>query len=103
MACPIARAIVATALDLRRTHPDAPAIDVLDLVMRAHRGSSPEFDAGRSDLTDPGTPFGQLLQAAFDPAYDAAALEAAGVDADARWWHAVMEPFIERYELGAAT
>jgi hypothetical protein len=66
-----AQAIVDAALELRRTHPSAPAIDVLDLVMQAHLGSAPDFDTGRADHTDAGMPFGDLLREAFGQPGDA--------------------------------
>lgn len=103
MADPTARAIVDSVLALRQSHPHAPALDVLDLAMKPHRGTSPEFDAGRSDLTDPGAPFGDVLRQAFDPAYDVAALEAAGLDPDEIWQTAVLRPFYRRYDFGSAT
>jgi hypothetical protein len=65
MTCSTAQAIVDAAMQLRRTHPHVPALDVLDLVMQAHICTSPDFDTGRSDHTDAGMPFGQLLQEAF--------------------------------------
>jgi hypothetical protein len=68
MANSTARAIVQSAIALRQSHPHAPALDLLDLVMQPYRGASPAFDDGRRDLTEPGTPFGQILQAGFDPA-----------------------------------
>ena len=69
--------------------------------LQPHRGSSPEFDSGRSDLTDPGTPFGEILRLAFNPDFDAAALDASGEDVEARWQLAVLEPFYQRYDFGA--
>jgi hypothetical protein len=55
----LARAAVA----LRRSHPRAPALDVLDVVLRRHRGSLQDFGAA----TRPGSEFGLVLAAAFDP------------------------------------
>jgi hypothetical protein len=87
MSCSTARAIVRAALELRRTHPHAPALDILDLAVKPHRGSSPEFADGSRDLTDPDIPFGVLLREAF-----------AGHD----WQSEVLPAFFERYEFGAA-
>jgi hypothetical protein len=83
-----AQAIVDAALELRRTHPKAPAIEVLDLVMQGHVGTSPDFDTGRSDHTDAGMPFGDLLREAFGQAGDAPDDE-----------QAVLDRFAARYRL----
>lgn len=66
-----AHSIVDAALALRNSHPAAPALDVLDLVMRGHSGTSPSFDTGTSDHTDAGMPFADLLRAAFGQPGDA--------------------------------
>lgn len=55
--------IAAAAAALRKSHPKAPALDVLDLVVQGHDGLS--FPA---DLVHPRAPFGQLLAEAFDTA-----------------------------------
>lgn len=94
MADPTARAIVAETLALRASHPAVPALDVLDQVMRGYRGTSPEFDAGRQDLTDAGTPFGEVLRLAFAPGLE----EADG----ATWEELVVDAFAARYDLGSA-
>lgn len=64
--------IVSAALELTRTRPDMPEIDVLDAAMRGHHGSEPSFEVlpGQpfSDWTDDESPFGQLLRRAFGPA-----------------------------------
>jgi hypothetical protein len=78
----------------------APALELLDLVMQAHRGTSPDFENGRGDLTDPGTPFGTLLREAFEPSFDAHAIRAAGLDPDDVWC-VVVERFDQRYDLGS--
>ena len=54
--------IVLTAQAMRRSLPNAPALDILDLVMRLYCGSLADFGAS----LDPGTPFGSLLAEAFD-------------------------------------
>ena len=51
------------AVALRRSHPQAPAIDVLDLVMKHRTGSLASFDSAG---IEPATPFGFLLAEAFD-------------------------------------
>jgi hypothetical protein len=83
-----AQSIVDTALLLRGTHPAAPALDVLDLVMQDHVGTSPNFDTGSSDHTDAGMPFAELLRAAFGQASDAP-------DDD----QVLIDRFAERYQL----
>ena len=64
--------IVSTALELVKTRPDLPALDVLDAAMRGQHRSDPNFEAppgqAFSDWTDDESPFGQLLRRAFGPA-----------------------------------
>lgn len=57
-----ADAIAGTAAALRKTHPTAPALDVLDLVMRG-AGSGLALSA---DLLHPREPLGQILAESFD-------------------------------------
>lgn len=57
----VARAAVA----LRKSHPHAPALEVLDVVMRQRAGHLADFGA---DQLDPGSPFGQIVAEAFDTA-----------------------------------
>lgn len=52
---------MALAVEMRLRHPAAPAREILDEVMRAHRGAKPAFGA-----VLPTTPFGQLVAEAFD-------------------------------------
>lgn len=54
---------VAAALSLRRTHPPAPPLDILDLCFEGSAVRPSELDGAHND---PCTPFGQLLAAAFD-------------------------------------
>jgi len=54
----VARAAVA----LRRSHPHAPALDVLDIVMKRRSGRLADF----GDTIEPATPFGDLIAEAFD-------------------------------------
>ncbi|CAN5658920.1 hypothetical protein BH11PSE8_BH11PSE8_24250 [soil metagenome] len=99
--------LVATALALRLSHPDAPALAVLDLVMQgqpvvrfdAFDGLSPE-----GDPTDTRSAFGRLLGAAFAPglaeAADRRLSDAGAVEAARREWVAsVLAPFALRYGL----
>lgn len=64
-----ALAVVQAAVSLSRTHPHAPALDVLDLVMKGRVDQALDFADPASphgSLAAPSTPFGQLLAAAFD-------------------------------------
>ena len=102
MQCPD---FAAAASALRRSHPKAPAVDVLDVAMQGHEGSA-------VDLTGkwlaPGSPFGQVLAAALDvgitpeewaawtrppadPALQSATLAA--------WRGDVLGAFVARYKL----
>jgi hypothetical protein len=47
---------------LASSHPHAPPLDVLDVVLRGHTGSL----AGFGPALAPGEPFGQVVVAAFD-------------------------------------
>ena len=55
--------VVVTALALMGSHAHAPALDMLDLVMRGRIGSLSDFS--ERDL-HPTSPFGQVIAAAFD-------------------------------------
>ena len=69
MPCPDALAVVQAAVSLTRTHPHAPALDVLDLVMRGRADQVLDFDdpaAPNGSLGAPSAAFGQLLAGAFD-------------------------------------
>jgi hypothetical protein len=108
-----AQSIVRTALALASSHPNAPLLDVLDLAMVGHTGSSPDFDAYGEpfgDWTDPDSPFGDLLRQAFAAdqvgAMSSAAwlseepLHVAQQEGVLRVWQAlVIEPFAHRYQL----
>jgi hypothetical protein len=66
-----ALALVQTAISLIRTHPHAPALDALDLVMRGRADQVLDFSdptAPNGSLAAPAMPFGQLIAAAFDQA-----------------------------------
>ena len=55
------------ALAVRRSHPQAPPIDVLLLAFKRRQGLRfPAPTAPDSPLTGPRTEFGQLIAAAFD-------------------------------------
>jgi hypothetical protein len=66
-----ALAVVQTAVNLSRTHRHAPTLDVLDVVMKGRIDQVLDFTdpaAPNGSLAAPGSPFGQLLAAAFDEA-----------------------------------
>ena len=61
--------IAQQAVDLRRTHGQAPALDVLDLVFQGVPPGAASFpDPATPDdpLAGPRSPFGQLVAEAFD-------------------------------------
>jgi hypothetical protein len=106
MPCPDALAVVQAAVSLTRTHPHAPALDVLDLVMRGRADQVLDFDdpaAPNGSLAAPNAPFGQLLAAAFDEAMtptDWSALTGPAADPGPRFgcleiWRAYVIPRFE--------
>lgn len=56
--------VAQTAAALARSHPHAPPVDVLELVLQAHTGATIDPAA---DWLRPASPLGQLIAAAFDP------------------------------------
>lgn len=63
--------LVLATVNFPRTHRHAPALDVLDLVMKGRIDQILDFiDPATPDgsLAAPGAPFGQLLAVAFDDA-----------------------------------
>ena len=69
MAAPDASSLVARALALRQSHPQAPALDVLDLVFQGLQPEAVRFPAPATQddpLTGPRSPFGALIAEAFD-------------------------------------
>jgi len=59
---PAAAALVRRALDLRRSHPRAPAIDVLDVCLGGSACGLSQFGSA----LDPRAPFGLLVAEALD-------------------------------------
>lgn len=57
-----ARSVADQALALRRSHAQAPTLDVLDVVMARHR-DEPALDFG--DMAEPAHPFAMLVAEAF--------------------------------------
>lgn len=106
---PEALAVVQAAAGLSRTHPHAPLLDVLDLVMKGRIDQVLDFvdpATVNGSLAAPGAPFGRLLAAAFDEAMtpnEWAALTATTAEAALRdaclgiWRTHVMPRFAARY------
>lgn len=103
MGDPTAQKIVDAAVWLLRTHAGVPPMDVLDLVMRGHRGTDPNFDNGQGgDHTMPPAPFARLLRDAFDPDFPAADFDSGmawSTQATADRWEMLLERFAERYQI----
>jgi hypothetical protein len=59
---PVSTALMQRALALRRTHPQAPALDVLDQCLRGSACSLDDF----GPALDPRQPFGLLIAEALD-------------------------------------
>ena len=101
-----ALAIIRTALAMRASHPNAAALDVLDLAMKGRQESDPDFEDGAApggDLTDLASEFGSLLIETFDTKYTVKERKAAcvgGMDAEqSEAWERVTEAFATRYKL----
>lgn len=62
MSTPEARKLDAETLALRRTRADAPALEVLDLMMKYRQRQMPDF----GDLALPPAPFALTVAEAFD-------------------------------------
>lgn len=101
----VAAAIVAEALALRASHPHAPPLDVLDLVMRGRRDRLIDFD----DHMVPPAPFALLVAEAMGDVMSAAEwLAATGPKADPhlratlqlQYALNVWPQFLVRYGLG---
>jgi hypothetical protein len=73
MSTPEAQKIATEAVTLRKSHAHAPALDILDLVMKHHHHRC--FDFG--DLATPPAPFALVVAEAFD--------QGMTVDEWARW------------------
>ncbi len=102
-------AVVQATVNLARTHPHAPALDVLDLVMKGRIEQTLDFSdlaAVDGSLAAPGSPFGRIIAAAFDEAmtpnelaaFTGPAAEAALRDACLEIWRIQVVPrFAARY------
>ncbi len=93
--------VVRAAIGLRRSHPQAPALGVLDACFKQRTGSL--VDLG-PDALDPCGEFGQLLASAFDRGMDPSdwqlVRQPPARDALLRAWQScVVGPFSARYEI----
>ena len=74
MSSPDAIAVVQATVNLRRSHPHAPPLDVLDVVMKGREGQELNFlDADGwpiRSLAHPADEFGQVVAAALDQGMD---------------------------------
>jgi len=105
----LARIIVEEALALERSRPDLKSLQVLDLVMRGRRGTSPDFGplggGPELSLVDPSGPFGALLSAAFDEQITFTGLRSVNASEtgpnafEEFWFERVMRAFRTRYSL----
>jgi len=94
----ITPAVAKAAVALRQSHPAAPALDVLDIVMQGHCGCLADF----GDETSPATPFGFLLAECFDRGMepeDWSLVICAGAGLRAIWTDEVLPRFAARYAL----
>lgn len=99
-----AASIIAGALQLRASHPKAPARDLLDLVMQDRAGQRIDF----GDLS-PVSPFGLIVLEAFDlasPVCDWIAFYRHGDPRavavfDGLWRNEVWPAFVAQYRLQA--
>ncbi len=97
--------LASAAVALTHSHPNAPALDVLDVVLSGHAGASVDPSAA---WLQPAAPFGQVLAAAFDRAMsptDWAAWSVPPADPAMRaalasvWRDVVLGAFVARYGL----
>jgi hypothetical protein len=100
----LARLIIDEAVALEKSRPDLTAMQVLDLVMRGRRGTSPDFGAlAFPGPLDPSSPFGALLSHAFDEQVTFSGVRSAaggGPNAFEEYWlERVMRAFSARYGL----
>jgi len=97
------------AVELRRTRPDASALEILDLAL--HRPVSAVSAPLDPAITHPASPFGQVIAAAFDAdmtpeewlAWAGEGSEQSICEALLRFWSdEVLPKFSSRYGLAAA-
>ncbi|WP_046115508.1 hypothetical protein [Aquincola tertiaricarbonis] len=110
MAEPTAEQIIAVALGTHLTHPQVPALAVLDLAFQGCEGSAlhVETDAGVASVhwLHPPSPFADLLRQAFAPEITAQQVQLWTSGNDfvaqgfrARWEADVVAPLLQRYRL----
>ena len=104
-----AESVAAAAVALRLSHPRAPALDVLDLLLQGRPGLAfPKPATLDAPLTGPRAPFGQVIAAGLDRGMSAAEWMAmTGPDADQAlrkvlleaWQRDVLPRFVSRYAV----
>ena len=91
------RAMVITAVALKKANPEMPPLEILDAACEPYRNTDAEFD----DDTFHGEPFAKIIQEAFAPNLEFGD----GTDADGYWlledefYDLVISPFRKRYNL----
>lgn len=111
MADHVAEQIIAVALGTHGTHPQAPALEVLDLAMQGREGAALCFKTGPGhafdDWLEPPSPFAELLRQAFAPSITREQLalwcspnEFVAGGFREQWNVDVRQRFAERYRLG---
>lgn len=109
MADALALRFVETTLALRRSHPQAPALDVLVEALKGIGTRDFDFTAhgqAFNDWTDPDSPFGEVLRQAFAAGAigpDAAAVwssdKAAADELLQAWQDRVLDRFVTHFDL----
>ncbi len=94
---PILEPIVARALELCRTHPELPALQLLDAAMEGHHSSHPDFETVRDnpefiDWLEPPSPFAEIVRRAFSAPTE-------HFDSESPHWQRVIDAFSDRYHL----
>ena len=98
----VANKIVETAIQTRRTHPEMPALEVLDVAMHGEHHTDPEFTA--ADMFPP-SDFAALLRDAFAPSLSDAEfrklsdLHSAPPELNQQWQEKVLPAFEKRYGI----
>ncbi|HZE92517.1 MAG TPA: hypothetical protein VE029_12530 [Rhizobacter sp.] len=104
----VAQKIVETAIETRRSHPDMPALEVLDVAMRGEHHTDPDFGAADEAFSDwlfPPSSFAELLRDAFAPSLSnddmakLSDLQAAPPALNRQWQEKVLPAFEKRYGI----
>jgi hypothetical protein len=104
----VAHKIIETAIETRRSNPDMPALDVLDVAMHGEHHTDPDFRAADEPFSDwlfPPSSFAELLRDAFAPALSdddlakLSDLHAAPPELNQKWQRDVLPAFEKRYGI----